>query len=432
MQSTKDTYVKQGFRTTQIGITGVWLLVLYPVLLWVIVGTLSGYGFQDKVALSKSKDSINKRLTIPAIILISKQLKEKENQESALRKELKGIEDEAEKARNAHGLAREKRDVWETKWDSLEKEIIPKLRHLHNNNESNLPLVLEHKSDIGVHLETYSTNLSIVKLKPRYMDLVTTQKEIEREFRNTKENLSKMNELVELKDFELSEVNEDVIALLKKDNVGDFITELDYMSDLKFEMFATMPSQLLTLMLTLSMGALGSLIFITLDYFLAGSNRTFSWYLFRPFLGMATAVAIFVLAKAGQLTISDASASNSISENLNPFFISFLGIVSGLLSEQATERIRTAGQAVFRTDKDNKKEPDRWAVGFEAEVKSQNKSVKDLLQFISVPEVTVEKWVAESLPVPAEEQRIIASWLGVPARNLFTDLRPATTVDEKQ
>jgi hypothetical protein len=146
--------------------------------------------------------------------------------------------------------------------------------------------------------------------------------------------------------------------LFRSDREKDYISELLSLNDFGFAFLATMPTQLLTLILTLSMGALGSVISLTRAFFDRQATAPFSFYLFRPFLGMVTAIAIFVLAKAGQISISDASLSQGISENLNPFLISFLAVLSGLFSEHAYERIQRAGWAVFRS-RDSAESKDR-------------------------------------------------------------------------
>jgi hypothetical protein len=148
--------------------------------------------------------------------------------------------------------------------------------------------------------------------------------------------------------------------------------------------------------------------------------KPFSWYLFRPFLGAITALAIFILAKAGQITISDVSISQGFKEALNPYFISFLAIISGLLSEQAIERIRSAGATVFRSEFMK----DRWAVGLKPALKDQGKTDSDLLPFLSTPAETVRDWIEERKPVPSDDQRTISLRMGIPARKLFTDLPP--------
>jgi conjugal transfer/entry exclusion protein len=119
--------------------------------------------------------------------------------------------------------------------------------------------------------------------------------------------------------------------------------------------FTTMDRSSLVIFLTMAMGMLGSTIFITQEYVRAKSNgqddssqwsrsyRPISWYIVRPFLGVATAISIYILAKAGQISLTSSSGTQS----LDPFFISFLAIISGLLSEQAIQRISRAADPIL-------------------------------------------------------------------------------------
>ena len=67
-------------------------------------------------------------------------------------------------------------------------------------------------------------------------------------------------------------------------------------------------------------------------------KQRFNMYFFRPFLGMIVALAMYVLVKSGLSSIVDSTA-----EDLSPFLISFLGIVSGMLSEQAYKKLASTG-----------------------------------------------------------------------------------------
>lgn len=98
-----------------------------------------------------------------------------------------------------------------------------------------------------------------------------------------------------------------------------------------FHILATQPESVLVFVLVIAMGALGSTIHIT-QYFLSGElGRPLTWYFIRPLLGTVTAVAIYILAKAGQLVLDPSKASATMS----PWFISFMAIISGLLSGAA-------------------------------------------------------------------------------------------------
>ena len=107
--------------------------------------------------------------------------------------------------------------------------------------------------------------------------------------------------------------------------------------------FWAAPFHLLTLVLILSMGALGSLIFLTND-FLERDNaeEKFSMYIFRPLLGMALAFSIFVMFKSGQSLLGIDPVQRQ-----SPFFIAFIGLISGLLAEKAYRRITLEGEKLF-------------------------------------------------------------------------------------
>jgi hypothetical protein len=71
-------------------------------------------------------------------------------------------------------------------------------------------------------------------------------------------------------------------------------------------------------------------------------------------------------------------------------------------------------------------------VGLAEEMEKQQKTVSDLLPYVDAAGEVVGKWVEETRPVPLEMQRVIAAWLHVPIRNLFTDMPPALREDNAQ
>ena len=145
--------------------------------------------------------------------------------------------------------------------------------------------------------------------------LETNQKNLAQSEKEISELLKGL--LLAVEELEVAESEE---AKMDNDELRDFLVELRYLTRLRFDILATMPAQLLTLILTLSMGSLGSVIFLTRELFREGEKHSINWYIFRPFLGMVTAIAIFVLAKSGQLVISDGGnpESGKMSETLNP------------------------------------------------------------------------------------------------------------------
>lgn len=193
--------------------------------------------------------------------------------------------------------------------------------------------------------------------------------------------------------------------------------------------FWRMPSEMLTIILVLFMGVLGSTIDLTQTYFSSRNSQPLSYYVFRPVLGAITALAVFIVAKAGVIVVSDASFTQS-GAPLSPFFISFLAIVSGLLANAAVNSIKKAGQKVLRADIAGEAKP-RWARGVEKEIETAKKDKADLYAFFEESDETVDQWVGEKALVPGHAQRIVAAWLNKPQRDLFTDLAPANANEQQ-
>ena len=156
---------------------------------------------------------------------------------------------------------------------------------------------------------------------------------------------------------EIRDLDDDKAKQLKKiitdNNLGEALYDIQYFESLfnvlssvfETKSFWALPIQILTILLICSMGILGSLIFITIEFIKDSECHTSmrcSMYIFRPFLGMIVALAMYVMVKSGQSTFSDTSA-----ETLSPFTLSFLGIISGMLAEQAYKSLTITGSTVL-------------------------------------------------------------------------------------
>lgn len=227
---------------------------------------------------------------------------------------------------------------------------------------------------------------------------------------------------------------------------GDFLNSLSYLEAKQglpvVPNFTEMPPDMLTLILVMSMGALGGTINLTRMYLRsrtedAGSFPGGSLYLFRPILGAITALAVFILAKAGVLIVATPVPGGGAA--LSPFFISFLGIISGLLADQALDTIQRAGNSWFKQTGDAGRE--RWAIGLGpalgrqpngeiADDTSYKQQHRALTNMLGVSSATLDSWVTEEKPVPVREQSLIAAFFRESPRRLFTDLRSGDSVEE--
>ena len=202
----------------------------------------------------------------------------------------------------------------------------------------------------------------------------------------------------------------------------ELASDFRYMREWGFEQVVLMPSQLLILILAISMGAFGSVIHLTWEYFDKTTRRRLSWYIFRPFLGAVLAFAIFILLKSGQMVLTNTTGVGAGAEDLNPYFISFLAIISGILSEQAYAKISAAGTQIFSPP-----EKARWIRKSTAEtaMSIRNLNFEELGVFLNSPrKKTLEDWFDGETPLSERQQEIVSAWLGVTSRDLFTDQGP--------
>jgi hypothetical protein len=115
-----------------------------------------------------------------------------------------------------------------------------------------------------------------------------------------------------------------------------------------------LPSEILTLALTVAMGLLGSTIHMSRQMFLVNASQakapSLLWFIARPLEGVASAIIIYIFFRAGQLTLTGSGSGENPVDELNPYVLSFLAIASGLLSEDAYSRITKGARRMLGTD----------------------------------------------------------------------------------
>lgn len=182
----------------------------------------------------------------------------------------------------------------------------------------------------------------------------------------------------------------------------------------------SIPTEVLTLILALVLGALGSALAMT-KIMLEDGAPSKSWYIFRPAQGILMALVVFVLLKAGQLTMAAGD-----SDALNPFFVAFVGVVSGLLSSDAYRLIQKTGASIIPPDRETGA---RWGIGLANAMRQAGIDADSLALGIGVKTEEVRSWMEERSPAPLREQDLIAAWLRLPARSLFTSDPPLGNAD---
>jgi len=400
-------------------LVGLWLALVYFISVWLVLGSLTSHLFQGKIHSQKVKT--NSIYTVSTVIRILAELEELESRIRFQKKQL-GLD------RKILRESSEQRRLSQEQLITFENEIFQlqfNMSHLigvrntqdFKKESQCLPFILSVQKipSLPFRLQKSLERLSSLCLKKKEMQQHLVN--LEQVTIKTKKSLDKLGELsIKLK-------RKKEVYFKENAQLQSFLTELQYLQKWHFDLFATMPGQLLVLLLTLSMGALGSTIFLTQSYFNPSIQRPLSWYLLRPLLGMVMAITVFVLAKSGQLVISDRAISNKFTESLNPFFISFLSIISGILSEQAYEKILNMGQNIFKTENTSKL---RWSFKIKLIMEAQDKKVSDLASYLGVSTRVACEWVDGNSPVPEEKQQVIAAWLGRSIRELFSDLPPSS------
>ena len=177
----------------------------------------------------------------------------------------------------------------------------------------------------------------------------------------------------------------------------------------------------LTLLLVILMGILGSSLQITHAFFKRNRIETVGSYFLRVCVGAITALVIFIVAKAGVPVIADASKLGGDAP-INPYFVSFLAIVSGLLSENAILAVQAQGARFFGA---GTADAHRWARhDLTPLLAKEGLSVAKLAQYLGCTPAATQAIVKGEEPADPTRQKTIAISLRQEPRDLFTDIAP--------
>ncbi len=185
-----------------------------------------------------------------------------------------------------------------------------------------------------------------------------------------------------------------------------------------------LPPEILTLFLVVLMGVLGSSLQLTHQLFVRKEADSIGVYSLRLCVGAITALVIFIVAKAGAPVITDASKLGGDAP-INPYFVSFLAIISGLMSDKAIASVQRLGSKYFDT---SESEAARWALpGLQASIAKSGRKAANLAQYLEVSATTLESWIAGKEQAPLGAQKTLSAVLDQPMRDLFSDLPPVDT-----
>ena len=183
-----------------------------------------------------------------------------------------------------------------------------------------------------------------------------------------------------------------------------------------------MPPDILTLALVILMGVLGSALQMTHALFRQNRIERPGAYFLRLGVGAITALVIFIVAKAGVPVIADASRLGGDAP-INPYFVSFLAIISGLMSENAIMMVQAQGAKFFASE--TAADPQRWArFDLHDTFAKANRSPTNVRQLLNAEDAQFEGWISGKDALPGAAQIMIAGVLGMSQRELFTDIPP--------
>jgi hypothetical protein len=187
----------------------------------------------------------------------------------------------------------------------------------------------------------------------------------------------------------------------------------------------TAQPDVLTLFLVVLMGILGSALQITHAFFYEDRLENSGSYFLRVCVGAITALVIFIVAKAGVPVIADTSKLGGEAA-INPYFVSFLAILSGLLSENAIASIQAQGAKFFGPDVPGA--PNRWArEDLNSLLQPPDLSLKAIGEYLEATEEVTKSILSGEVSATPDQQKTISLYLRRRLRDIFSDLPPTKT-----
>jgi len=375
---------------------GVWLAILYIFCVTTVVLCLSACLFQEKLALISKKSSdvplfvddfCNSEIIKNSSYLIknSSDLSRNSSELTKLstdldqiiqltcnkeKRKLTTLADIYIRYNKWYALNVENAEIIakiEHKYSKIERDLLIKIKeNIKKEEEFNNTLQNVNTNELKDKIKFIEGNLQTVSKKRKFLDgnLYTARKDRPKLLQDAtlqEENSSQLADIF-MQIYHFEKFFGSIFKFFNSPSIDDTRPISGFSNYIKgggFQLsnFWAYPANILKISLILSMGVLGSLIFVTIEFIKEPRghlNKSYNMYLFRPFLGMIIALAMYVMVKSGQSILS-----NNDENVLSPYMISFLGIISGMLSEQAYKKIASTGNQFLNGVSDGNKETDK-------------------------------------------------------------------------
>lgn len=174
-------------------------------------------------------------------------------------------------------------------------------------------------------------------------------------------------------------------------------------------------------------GALGSMLKILFWHITPVRENRWSYLLVEPAQGLVCAILLFILFRSGVVVISGAGVQTTESSPLSPYFVAFMAIGAGLLSDQVLQAFRNAARSVIGDGA--LRQPSRWAVWLQEAIDGSARAgctltPQQIASRIGVDVPRLESWLALQSATQPEYQERLSILLGVPGYRMFTDIDP--------
>lgn len=197
---------------------------------------------------------------------------------------------------------------------------------------------LKNAEELSNALGTYSQDFA--DLQSKHAETKTRLTQLEHDQAALKEELFGLRER--------EKAFENRVSLMSK----SIISSLELPADILLR-FVKMPTIILTLVVTIAAGGLGSLASFTRK-FIRQDRRAKHGRLFANIAeGIVASIAIFLFAGTGMLMLTQGGSGQEQAVELSPYMVAFIAFLSGFMAENAFSKIEEAGEKLFKTEDTN-------------------------------------------------------------------------------